>query len=330
MSLVAHPVEPWTVAEIASVVAAFDLGDFERTQVADLSEAGWDTGRARCRVATGSGEYFLKKHHPAVVRRESHDVIAEFRALGGRAPEVLSTATGETWYDAVEWVAEVHRIVAGAPPERPGETAAVEAAHQLALLHRMPLDRVRSQATHWYDYASFLDDVPAIAARFRAAGLNFSELERVLPDETGQLSEELPCTVTHGDLWRGNWVVKSGHVTALTDFDWVCPGARIDDLADVLLAFGSDRDIPLGRRGITKRSGPILKDRMGAMLSSYGADFTAAEREAFPHALRMAWLRHTSWLLQIGGDEVYLGDALQKVLRIIRLPDEELNNAVLP
>lgn len=294
------------------MLAAFDLG--EPMSGGPLHEMGWDSHRARCAVETPRGHWFLKKHHPAVHRPEQHRVMNAFRELGGRAPEIMAQESGDTWHEAPDgaWFAEAHRVVPGAPPERVTENLALDAIEQMAIWHRVPVGIIPETWTGWYGGNDSIELCRHALQTLAAHGLSNNAVAGLLRSEAEYLAHEPVCeqqVPVHADLWLGNWVADSGRIAALTDFDWLHRGSRLDDLADAILAFASDRDTPLERDSALDTGVPVDANRARLMLTQYetaAGALSPGERQELPNRLRSAWVRHFVWIVLRAPERLYL------------------------
>lgn len=303
MTLSPHPIVPWTADEVAKTLRAYGLGEPIDIQAED----GWDCGRARCRVRTASGEWFVKKHHPAVVRREAHAVVAAFRARGGLAPEVMALPDGATWYDAPGGdVVEVQRLVPGMAPGVASDEVALAAMAQVAILHGLSVDLVPRGLRGWYDLAEYVAVGTKVVERFRAVGLPTDEIAALVAEEAAGIPWAGDDALIHGDLWRCNWVADEGRIAALTDFDYVHRSGRLDDVCDVILAFCSERDTAYGALPFIAPPAVVAGPRAAAMLAAYErarGPLSPQERAALPAVLRSQWFRHRIGVLDDARDE---------------------------
>jgi hypothetical protein len=305
VTLDAHPITPWTDSEIGDVLAAFGLGQRVDGPKSEASVSAIDYQRARCIVRTSSGAWFLKKHHPAAVRRESHAVVEAFRAAGGNAPRVVTLGSGGTWLDGTGYVAEAQELLPGVRIEHATDAQAVEAAEHTAILHRLPTGLVPEHLVGWYDRDLASDQWRDALANLDRLGVATEGLHDALPRDAKSAAD---ATLLHSDLWRGNWLERGGGATALTDFDWVHRGDRLDDVADVVLAFCSDRDTRLDGDSVlpTGCDSPTGVDaldvkRLGAMMERYtmiaGALSGDEWRRLRDHIVSQ-WMRHALWHMQ--------------------------------
>lgn len=99
----------------------------------------------------------------------------------------------------------------------------------------------------------------------------------------GEIREQLPGGLIHGDLFRDNVLVADGRITGLLDFYSAGPGAFLFDLAVCLNDW----------------AGPDRPELAEALLAGYESvrSLTDAEREALPLALAAAALRF--WLSRL-------------------------------
>jgi hypothetical protein len=327
-----HAVAPWTDVEIAVVVDAFRLGKVTGPPRSP-EETGWDPGRARCSITTDSGNWFLKKHHPDVVRPETHEIVVAFCAQGGLAPEIVLTTSGESWFITKDWHAEVHKHVEAHPVRMPCDSTAVDAARQTALFHGLLPRDFPVKRSGWYrpgDHATLFEH--AFVA-LRAVGTDTTELARISHRGLATVNRDsVDEWLVHGDLWRGNWLESGGNIVALTDFDWAHCGDRLEDICDVILTFCTDRDTAPGMARST--TGRVVNwDRVGIMLREYeryAPRLTPDEIGQMPPVMESLWIRHQAWLIdQIADcgvpaillrddDTVYSCDALDRVLEFPR------------
>lgn len=328
MSLTEHTISPWTPCEVDAVLKLYALGRPTGGPTM-LSEVGWDAHRARCRVRTDRAEWFLKKHHPSVHRLEQHRVVREFIAAGGLAPEIAAMPSGETWLDIGDAYVEVHRIVVGDVPHRPTEHEAVEATRQVALLHGVPVDTIPVEWTGWYRVTDARRLILEMIDHARSAGMVSSELKAILDAELTFDSETVAddCVPVHGDLWRGNWVTDRGHIAALTDFDWLHRGSPMEDLADVILAFASNRDIPLGEPPLVQPPDAVDAVRMIRILNEYERIRGPLESETLrylPDMLRSMWIRHAVWIVRGADSPLHLQIVLTRTAELCNWIHEAL------
>ena len=334
MSLDAHDVGPWTRAEVRHVLDAYGLGE-TAGETALAAEPRWDKSRAWCRVRTvnavgGVAEWFLKKHHPAVCCREQHAVVEAFRALGGRAPEVVARPDGATWHELGDAVAEVQEVMAGRAMTRPTNALARDAVAQLAIWQRVPGGLIPEYRTGWHTTHVAGDLIQRAAERLDAEILLDGEA-RLMLDEEAAFDPDEPVGrwgPVHGDLWMANWMADGEDISALTDFDWVHYGSLVDDLADVLLAFCTNRDAPLDRPSLVEPPG-VSTSRFELMVRRYeelSGPMSEDERRALPDRLRSHWVRHMAWTLIGLRERVHLRIVVTRAVefdrwRRTRLPD---------
>ncbi len=334
MSLDAHDVGPWTRAEVRDVLDAYGLGE-PAAETALLAEPRRDLNRAWCRIRTvnavgGVAEWFLKKHHQAVCRREQHAVVEAFRALGGRAPETVALPDGATWYDLDGAVVEIQRVVPGRAVARPTSALARDAVTQLAIWQRVPGRLVPEYRTGWHAKRDAGELIERATERLRAEHLLDGEA-RLLLDEEAAFDPDEPVGrwgTVHGDLWMANWIADGEDISALTDFDWVHYGSFVDDLADVLLAFCTNRDAPLDRPPLVEPPG-VSTSRLELMVRRYeelSGPMSEDERRALPDRLRSHWVRHVAWTLIGLRERVHLKIVVTRAVefdrwRRTRLPD---------
>ena len=222
------------------------------------------------------------------------------------APLPVRRTNGETWYRSDEdWWAEVQTVIRGQSPGDVSNGIARQAAEQLAIFHRLPLDYSPVGKVGWFDAEEARGHLRTLAGAGREVELICSRLADLL---TEPVHAGLPETVCHGDLWLGNWLVDGQDIAGLTDFDWSGHGDRLNDLCDLILAFCSSRD------HVKDKDSPdyglhLNMDRAAMMLGIYQAecgDLTDMERELMPARLRSHWLRHVIWTLPSCGSMLYL------------------------
>jgi hypothetical protein len=314
----ASSVAPWTDHEIRSTVEAYGLGKVTGPPTA-TAELGWDQQRARVIVQTTSGDWFLKKHHPAAYRNEQHSLVRAFVSRGGRAPEIASLPDGSTWLQAGDAMVEAQRVVDGSVLLQPTNDLAKQAVEQLATWHTTPVEDVPESWTGWYEPTDAESLGIAVLERLTTFGLPTRDIDQLIGEEVelAALPSVGKTVALHGDLWRGNWLVNGGAVAALTDFDWIHRGSRLDDLADLVHAFASGRDLPYHKPGISRPVCPVHIGRGAAIITMYENYFgplDANERIAFTCRLRSHWLRHHLWILRRASDRVHLETILKTTL----------------
>jgi hypothetical protein len=315
MPLDASSVAPWTDDEIRSTVEAYGLGEVTGPPAAP-AELGWDQQRARVIVQTTSGEWFLKKHNADTCRREQHSLVRAFVSRGGRAPEIASLPDGSTWLQTIDAMVEAQRVVGGSVLLQPTNDLAKQAVEQLAIWHTTPVEEVPESWTGWYEPTDAESLGIAVLERLTTFGLPTRDLEQLIGEEVEMAgSPSVGRTVAlHGDVWRGNWLVDGGAIAALTDFDWIHRGSRLDDLADLVHAFATGRDLPYDKPGISRHASPVYIGRGAAVITSYEdylGPLEADEQVAFACKLRSHWLRHHLWILRQASDRVHLETVLK-------------------
>ena len=202
--------------------------------------------RVVVRVTDGSGTVrYVKLVAPDAVAALA-DRHIRLDAAGLPVPRVL--ATGDSWIAMSEMPGLTLRdvIKSGTHDPRPSGRELVALTARLAevdLAHHRPVRRRLDDAVA---HAAMLASVHP-ASRERLA-----ELSALFASESARTPDGGRVTI-HGDLHEGQLVVDGGHVTGLIDVDDAGPGARIDDLANLLghLRFraiaGSDRSDELTR-----------------------------------------------------------------------------------
>ncbi|HDS74615.1 MAG TPA: hypothetical protein ENN56_03650, partial [Firmicutes bacterium] len=204
-------------------------------------------------------------------------------------------------------------------PYHPTERDAVEAVRQVALLHRVPVDTIPREWSGWYRAIDTRRLIPETIDRMRSIGTANGEVEAFLDTELAFDPEtDAPDPVpVHGDLWRGNWVADRGHIAALTDFDWLHRGSPMEDLADVILAFASNRDVSPDDAPLVEPPNAVLTDRVVLMLREYECvrgSLSSESRRLMPDMLRSLWLRHTAWIVRELDSPLHLQIALARAM----------------
>jgi Ser/Thr protein kinase RdoA (MazF antagonist) len=126
----------------------------------------------------------------------------------------------------------VQKRIAGQPPEQSAEMCRVIGAH-LARLHTLPADNLPVTRSN-LDQTYVQQSMAIVQATFDA------EMLRPLLAANERLAdfpwEQLPHSITHGDLTRHNCLFYRGDLTALVDWEEVGVNVALLDLAVCLLS----------------------------------------------------------------------------------------------
>lgn len=298
---------PLTLAELEPVVGQFDaLGapvEIVFASPRPFSAAGL--------VATTNGRVFVKRHHRMVRDREGlleeHRFLAHLFDAGAPVARVLSSESGETAMEAVDWTYEVHEPARGV--DLYGEaiswtpfhaTAHARAAGQaLARLHQCsegytaPARKVRPLVASFTIFAG--DDPEAAMERYLAArpvlanhgavrACAWQALELLAPFHA-ELRPFLPALRplwTHNDLHVSNLFFSDAdgsEVTAVIDFGLADRTNAVHDLAHAI-----ERNIVEWLGLVQDPARPeavaIHWDHLQALLEGYESVRTLSEEEA--------------------------------------------------
>lgn len=269
-----HPVHGLAGEETAPDWPALTQVEVESLLVGYPALAGpvqllWHSPRpfsAAARVATSTGEVFVKRHHVAVRTplglAEEHAFMAHLRACGVPVPRVLRDADGATAIGRGDWTYEVHAPATGVDLYRDSfswsplaDLARARAAgRMLARLHRASADyaaftRTPTVLVSRDDVLRAPDLIDAVAAQAAARPaladyLRQRDWQREIAPVAAQHRKvqpriaALPRLWTHNDWHVSNlfWTDDSAHaeVATVLDFGLAAPTFAWYDLATAI------------------------------------------------------------------------------------------------
>lgn len=121
------------------------------------------------------------------------------------------------------------------------------------------------------------------------------QLELVRMNLDRRLWPQLPTAVTHGDIHPGNMQFKHSNVSAIFDFDYLSPQARVHDIVDAVAFFASHRRSALDTDDIRSLVQPFRPDAelCHVLLDGYQeiSRLQDVEWEALPWMMRSLWIQ---------------------------------------
>jgi Ser/Thr protein kinase RdoA (MazF antagonist) len=299
---------PLTLAEVRALLVDFPNCS-EPIEILSVSPRPFSAASV---VATGSGRYFIKRHHRTVRDREGlleeHRFMKYLREHGAPVPYVIAAFSGETAIERGEWTYEVHEAPAGVDiyedalswtPFR-STAHARSAGEALARLHMAaqgfdaPRRKVRPLVAGFTIFAAedpkaamegYLAARPVLAhAAITRAGCD-KALELLAPfhAELQPLLPALKPLWTHNDLHASNllWSDASddAQAVAIIDFGLADRTNAVHDLAQAI-----ERNIvewlELMRDSEHEEDVPVHIDHLHALLDGYEQERPLTKEEA--------------------------------------------------
>lgn len=187
------------------------------------------------------------------------EYIAHLAQAGLPVPVLLNTPTGSPflYHDGTLW--QMSRYREGAPYDGSGNQR-YHAGYLLARLHNavdgfLPShERICARYEHPHmlltQYEQYIQALePDAIGRKQLSWVPrlIETLARRLPDD---VYERLPKRHIHGDYHSMNLLFNGDRVAGIFDFDRACLQARLRDIADGVIFFGSRRETPIDDRDI--------------------------------------------------------------------------------
>ncbi|MFL2499123.1 MAG: phosphotransferase [Candidatus Thalassarchaeum sp.] len=259
-----------------------DLAGLSDVESITPMEGGWDNSNNLLKLTDG-GLFVLKIWHAqrnltgvdAVINRQIH---VERNGIPTSVPIQLTDGGRYAVRDGVAWtllpyVEGGHLSSDPVALESLGETMA--RMHEIPLADYFP----RDYRMGWILFESMYE-----AAGVEAQWPEFLvQLKRQGEELRGDIPEDLPEGVLHGDLFPDN-VLGGAAVAAIIDFEEAWIGPRAFDLVMAFVGFGWQDGVP-------------RQECWGALLNGYESvsPLTESEKEALPALYRYATLSIAAW-----------------------------------
>jgi len=298
------PSADWEAADwdaaVRQVLAAFGLG--EPVSVEPLG--GTATPKFVARTAEERWVVRVRPREFAARRlvRFDHTALARLAALGLPVPSPQPRPDGTTWFEFHGQMVEVLSWIGGEPFEWNDLAALGNLGAFLARFHEALLDSVPAGKEGFRreddpvlmgPYVDRLEHSGPDKPQREGLAAIRAELKRIRHELDEKRWPHLPRAVTHGDIHMGNVRFRRSEVSALYDFDYLSPQARVRDLCDALMFFTGIRDHPVDPDNIRSLTAPYRLDQRRARILLAGYQqilpLTAQEWEAIPWILRSQW-----------------------------------------
>jgi len=289
-------------AGLARVLVAFGLGP-----VLGVQPMGGTAAR-KWSVQTAAGR-FVVRIRPAEFAAEpmwrfDHDALRRLVAAGLPVPEPVEARTGQTVveldgqvYEVLRWI-EAEQFPGGAPQ------ALVTLGRFLATFHAVlgPDCLAGKQGCLREDHPQLMRGCLGSLFAMQPDAGQLCTLQRIAADSDciqheldDALYDLLPKAVIHGDVHPGNFRFRESRVAAVYDFDYLSLQARVRDLCDAMMFFGSSRAAPLDPDDIRSLTRPFVPELARCRLLAAGyqsvAPLAAEEWQAMPLLIRSRWLQ---------------------------------------
>jgi len=217
------------------------------------------------------------------------DLMRHLAARGVACPDPLADDSGRLWSPLAGRPAALVTRLPGRSLDRPGPTHCAAVGRLMARMHEAAADLpVRQPNPRGLDWQ--LDAAARLAPQLPGAqaALLADELGAQQRFAASALAQSLPAGAVHADLFRDNLLFDGDSVGGVIDFYFAGDDTWLFDLAVACNDWCND-----------ERSGAFDRTRLDALLAGYQArrPLLAAEREAWPMALRAAALRF--WLSRL-------------------------------
>ena len=284
--------------DIVPILAHYRLGDLERCQHIRRGYVN-----EKWLVETTEGRYLLKCRHPSLSEPRlvdaQHALMGHLRAVGFPVPALISTRCSTSFLEVQGEVYEVQEYLAGAPCDLTKPVHLATAARTLGWYH----DAVRgfdSQALHRpterYGSQALGQIIQRLMQSWR--GRTTAQLDVLIGELQGHAGDlkarfrefgQLPDLLIHGDYYADNLIFQGDRVVGVIDFDLAHWCWRAMEVAEVLLAFATER---CRRFESIVYRGVLDLDVVHQFLAAYAetAELSEAEIRALPHLIRTIWL----------------------------------------
>jgi len=266
------------------------------------------TASPKAKVTTTDNRYMLRQRPSyrcdANLIRFDHAYREFLHRRDLPAPYLIATRDGRTSIQLGERYFELAAWVDGSSFDWADLQQLASLGEMLGRLHRLSAD-----FTMPCDYYPLREDDPVLMmpvaqqlkqqCRTNAQHAAFEDiLQRLAELHQHRLAEQyyrtLPSAIIHGDVHPGNVGFHAHSVSALYDWDWASPQARVSDLTDALCFFAFRRDDALNSDDIRSLTQPwhCDLDRSGRVLQSYHAVIPVgpAEIDAIVPLLTSRWI----------------------------------------
>ena len=273
-------------------------------------------GSSNLNVRVGTEEHHVVRAYRLHVTtdrlNEIHRVRHHLAASGVPCDGLLRTLDGRPWIEVDGHLVEVEEYVEHDAYMKPWERLTT-GLRTLGATHDALANLESGVAGRSARFANYISADHALEATLRGVtrlrqahpsetdlqvAANAEELARFLSSAEGELKDDLPPGLAHGDFWDNNVFFRDSKLVFVTDFDYMGYRPRIDDLALTLyFACIEFLESPVSDRQLER-----LADLLRAYDDGTARPLSAGERSALPLAIA----RQPLW--SIGGWVVWLDD----------------------
>jgi Ser/Thr protein kinase RdoA (MazF antagonist) len=297
---VSSPSDPQTA--VRQVVDDFALG--EPFSIKPLG----GTATAKFEVRAPSGRFVVRRRPAefaaAEMIRFDHESLGRLADAGLPVPRPLARPDGTTWTQSGDGRYEVLSWVEGGEFHEGDRRAVANVGRFLARFHAALAENIPPGKEGFLreDHPDLLAEyVPRIRrlckTRAQEQGVDFlaHQLELVRENLDRRLWPQLPTAVIHGDVHPGNLKFRDSDVSAIFDFDYLSPQARVRDVVDGLAFFASVRDRVFDTDDIRLLVQPFRPDAELSRVLLCGYEevnrLEDVEWEALPWLIRSLWIQ---------------------------------------
>ena len=289
-------------SNVKRVLNAFALGEPHY-----IKQLG-GTATPKFEIRVPSGRFVVRRRPDEFASdgmiRFDHESLRRLANAGLPVPRPLVQSDGSTWTEVGGGRYEILSWVEGGEFQEYDRRALSNLGRFLARFHATLSNYIPSGKTNFLreDHPDLLleyvDQIHPLCEnreqKQQIEGLA-QQLDLVREKLDRRLWPELSTAVIHGDIHPGNVKFKDSDVSALFDFDYLSPQARVHDIVDALSFFASRRDHAFNTDDIHSLVQPFRPDAelSRILLDGYEAisRLEAAEWEAMPWVMRSLWLQ---------------------------------------
>lgn len=287
-----------TTNDITRILNLYDLGKFY-----GVTQARRGFVNETAFVQTSKGRFVLRRSHRRLSEsalRYGHDLTAWLIKRDFPVPALVAAKDGSTLLNVGGRFYEMREFVQGDDfdPSRPRQIGSVGAT--LARYHQAiqgfpapgPIADPRYSPQTVMGLVERLLERDAMGELYEPLGWYDRRAAALRTPVSRGRYRSVPHLVIHGDVHSDNFLFMGDEVTVLLDFDQATWDARIVDLADALVAFATNADIP-GWNAWGVFQGPLDEARATRLVAGYHAvaALSPTEIELLPQLVELIWLQ---------------------------------------
>jgi len=285
--------------EIAEVLSDYDLG-----KILNILPAKNGARNRTYIIESEKGKFFLKEKNPLLTNTESffheYDIVQHLLNRGFKTAGIITNKRGDTFKRKGNLLYRLYEYIDGKRYTGTEQDDA-KVARMLAEYHKI-MGSFKGPAPREDDYAQWVSgNFQRLKKKLNKN--DFSELSRIIDETTlklTSLSNQLPCSVIHGDVHQFNITFRKG-VPYLFDFDEIRMESRVGDLANTLIYFTclDYKKIDFGDLlTFLQKCSPNMNNTE-KFLKEYSAIYplSRTEKKALPLYLVLVWLGWLLWTL---------------------------------